>query len=103
MCADVAANGGDQRRQTAEGASTDTLACDLGEKALNEIEPRGAGRGEVKMNPRMLGEPCLHRGMLVGAVIVDLCGAPHKSIYGERAVMWSAAALPQEAPAFSHA
>jgi len=28
---------------------------------------------------------------------------PHNSTYGERAVMWSAAALPQEAPAFSRA
>ena len=37
------------------------------------------------------------------ADFVQLCGAPHKLIYGERAVMWSAAALPQEAPVFSHA
>jgi hypothetical protein len=44
----------------------------------------------------------------VGAVgeiahLVDLCGAPHNSTYGEPSVMWSAAALPQEAPAFSYA
>src|SRR5262249_15761700 len=40
-----------------------------------------------------------------GAVadLVQLCGAPHKSTYGEHAVMWSAVASPQESSGFSHA
>jgi hypothetical protein len=35
------------------------------------------------------------------AHLIDLCGAPHKSIYGEPAVMWSAVAPPQESSDFS--
>ena len=38
------------------------LARNLGEEALDEIEPGGTGRGEVEMKPRVLGEPRLHRG-----------------------------------------
>jgi len=37
------------------------------------------------------------------ADFVDLCGAPHSSIYGKRAVVWSAVAPPQESSGFSHA
>ncbi len=33
--------------------------------------------------------------------IIELCGAPHNSTNGERSVMWSAAAPPQESSAFS--
>jgi hypothetical protein len=43
-------------------------ARDLGEEALDEIQPGGSGRGEVEMNPRVLREPRLHGGMLVRAV-----------------------------------
>src|SRR5262245_28415967 len=35
------------------------------------------------------------------ADLVDLCGAPHKSTYGEHPLMWSAGASPQESSPFS--
>jgi hypothetical protein len=69
--ANVAANGGDQGRHAAEGASPQALARDLGEEALDEIEPRGSGRGEVELKPRMLPEPRRYRRMLVRAVVVE--------------------------------
>ena len=56
MFADVAANGGDKSRHIVEGAPAQALAGDLGEEALDKIQPGGAGRGEVEMKPRVLGE-----------------------------------------------
>src|SRR5215831_13680629 len=69
--ANVAANGGDQLRHTAEGCPPQPLAGDLGEEAFDEVQPRGPSRGEVEMKARVLGEPRLHSGMLVGAVVVE--------------------------------
>jgi hypothetical protein len=43
------------------------------------------------------------RAQRLEAEVIELCGAPHNSIYGEPPVMWSAAAPPQEFRAFSHA
>ncbi len=54
MFAHVAANGGDKRRHAAEGPPAQTLARNLGEEALDEIQPRGPGRGEVEMKARVL-------------------------------------------------
>jgi len=71
MFANVAPNGSDQGGHTVECTPADALARDLGEKALNEIQPRSAGRGEVEMKARMLREPRLHCGVLVGAAVVE--------------------------------
>ena len=54
-----------------EGAAPDALARDLGEEALDEIEPGRAGRREVQLEARMLGEPRLHLGRLVRPVVVE--------------------------------
>src|SRR3954471_12909951 len=43
----------------------------IGEEALNKIEPGCAGRREVQMQARMLGEPRPHLGRLVRPVIVE--------------------------------
>ena len=48
-----------QVRHAGEGAASDTLARDLCEPALHQIEPRCTGRREVKMVARMLREPLL--------------------------------------------
>src|SRR5262249_28654782 len=71
MFTDVAANGGDQGRHAVEGPPAQALAGDLGEEALDEIQPGSASRGEVEMKARVRGEPCLHRRMLVGAVVIE--------------------------------
>src|SRR5216683_2342864 len=67
----IGANGSDESRHAAEGSATDPFARDLGEEALDEVQPRGPGRGEVEVKPRMLGDPRLHGRMLVGAVVVQ--------------------------------
>src|SRR5215472_6215910 len=43
----------------------------LGEEALNGIQPGGGGRREMKDKPRMPGEPGANFGVLVGGVIVE--------------------------------
>src|SRR5207247_10689902 len=71
VVADVGATGGDESRHAAKGAPAQALARNLGEEALDEIQPGRPGRGEVEMKPRVVREPRLHRGMLVCAVIVE--------------------------------
>jgi peptide/nickel transport system permease protein len=71
MFANVGPNRRDKGRHAAKGAPAETLAGDLGEEALEEIQPGRSGRGEMEMNPRVRQEPGLHRRMLVGAVVVE--------------------------------
>ena len=44
---------------------------ELGEEALDGIEPGGRGRREVEMEPWMALQPCLDLCVLVGRVVVD--------------------------------
>ena len=46
------------------------LGGELGEPALNLIEPRGAGRNEVHTKPRVGGQPALDGVGLMGGVVV---------------------------------
>jgi hypothetical protein len=71
MGADVGANRRDERRHAAEGAPAEALACDLGEEALDEVQPGGAGWREVEMKSRVLRESGLDHRMLVRAVVVE--------------------------------
>ena len=47
------------------------LVGEPGEPALDEVEPRAVGRGEVQMEPRTLGEPAADERGLVRAVVVQ--------------------------------
>src|SRR5258705_4910688 len=69
--ADVGTNRGDESRHTAEGAAPDAFARDLGEEALDEVQPRGPGRGEVEVKAWVLAHPGLHGRMLVRTVVVQ--------------------------------
>ena len=64
-------NGGFQRARAAMGAALDLLLGQRGEPALDQVEPRRAGRGEMHMKPRMAGQPSAHARRLVGAVVVE--------------------------------
>lgn len=44
---------------------------DLREEAFNQVHPRCAGWREMQLEPRMLREPRLHFGRLVGRVVVE--------------------------------
>ena len=58
--------------------------------------------GEDRRGPAMaLDEDVVEVARLLGREfaepeVVELCGAPHNSTYGERSVMWSAASRPEE-------
>ncbi len=53
-----------------EHAAPDALSSDLGEEALDQIEPGRRGRREMHVEARMPGQPRLDFGMLVGGVVV---------------------------------
>ena len=54
-----------------EDAATDAISGDLGEEALNHVEPGRRGRGEVQVEARMCPEPALYRRGLVSGIVVD--------------------------------
>jgi hypothetical protein len=54
-----------------EGAAPNALGSDLGEEALDQIEPGCAGWREVQPEARMLCQPRLHLGCLVRSVVVE--------------------------------
>jgi hypothetical protein len=54
-----------------EHAALETLLCELGEEALDGIEPGSGCWGEVEDKPRMFFEPLDDVGMLVGGIVVD--------------------------------
>ena len=54
-----------------EYASSYALARDLGEQALDEVEPGRGCRGEVQLETRMALEPTLHGRCLVCGVVVE--------------------------------
>lgn len=64
-------DGGDGFADAGEAAFADDIVGELPEEPLNQVEPGGAGRGEVDVNPGVLFQPGAHDGMLVGGVIVD--------------------------------
>src|SRR5215470_287991 len=71
VLAHIDANRSDEGWNAAEGAASDSFTRDLGKEALDQVQPRGAGRGEVEVKPGMLAHPRLHRGMLMRAVVVQ--------------------------------
>ena len=56
----------------AVGAAAQFAVGQLGEPAFDEVEPRGVGRGEVQVEPGVLGQPLLDlRGLVGGVVVTD--------------------------------
>ena len=64
-------NGRDQRRHTFKRAAPDALACDLGEPALDEVQPGATRRNEVQMAARMTGQPAVDGRTSMGTRIVE--------------------------------
>ena len=57
---EIVVDGGLERGDAHERAAADALSRDLGEEALDEVQPRGAGRREVELEAGVLFEPSLH-------------------------------------------
>src|SRR5512133_2814077 len=68
---DEAMNGSLQLDDRAEHAALQASSGELGEEALDGVEPRGGGRRVVEDEARMPAEPRHHLGMLVGGVVVE--------------------------------
>ena len=54
-----------------EDAALEPALGQLGEEALDGVEPGGRGRREVEGEARMAAEPGADLGMLVGGVVVE--------------------------------
>ena len=67
----VVFDGHDQFLHAAKDAAPKALLRQLAEPALDQVEPRGAGRREVQLKARMGGQPVAHRLVLVGPVVVE--------------------------------
>lgn len=52
-------------------SSSDLLVGELGEESLDLVDPRGVGRCEVNVEPRVFDEPVTDGLGLVGAVVVE--------------------------------
>jgi hypothetical protein len=68
---DVAEDGGLQLSDRSEHPTLEALPCELGEEALDRVEPGCRCRGEVKGPARMPSKPFAHLGMFVGGIIID--------------------------------
>src|SRR5208282_3730591 len=67
----VVVNGSFELGNRSEDAATDALLSDQAEEALDLIEPGGRSGGEMQVKAGVLGQPCLHAGMLVGGVVIE--------------------------------
>ena len=67
---DVLVDGGYQFRHAGEHATAQPLVGNIPEEPFDHVQPRRRGGREVHVEPRMLGQPCLHDWMLVRGVVV---------------------------------
>ena len=70
MLVEVVVDGHLQFDHGVEDAATDALSGDLGEEALDQVEPGCRGRREMNAEARMPGQPRLDFGMGVSGVVV---------------------------------
>jgi hypothetical protein len=68
---DVVEDGLAQMGHRVEAAAADSLGGDLGEPALDLVEPGGVGRYKMQMEARIALEPAHNRGGLVRGVVVQ--------------------------------
>ena len=68
---DVALDGVFQFGDGFEDAAPDAPPRDNGEEAFDRIQPGGGGGREVEDPSRVIGQPLLHLGMLVGSVVIQ--------------------------------
>jgi len=71
VCAHEAVDGGLQVDDGMEDAMLERAACQLGEEALDGIEPRAGGGREMKGPARMADDPRADLVLLVRGVVVE--------------------------------
>jgi hypothetical protein len=67
----IAVDGGVEVADGMKDAALETPLRQLGEEALDRVEPRARGRREVESEALMAVEPGSHLGMLVSGVVVE--------------------------------
>ena len=67
---DVVVDGVNQFHHIAKHATPQAVGGEVAEEALDHVQPRGAGGGEVDMKAPMTLQPALDGGMFVGRVVV---------------------------------
>ena len=67
---DIVVDGGDQFQNIAKDAAPEALYGQIPKEALNHVEPRSTGGGEMDMKAWMPLQPALHFGMFVGGIVV---------------------------------
>src|SRR5689334_8304954 len=70
MESDVLADGGLQFFEATENASANAFVGDLGEPALDQVDPGAISGREVDMEARPFGNPVTNGGCLMRAVII---------------------------------
>ena len=68
---DVVGDGLDELSDAGDGEAFELPSREFTEEALNEIQPRGGGRGEVELHSRVFLEPYPNSRMLVRSVVVE--------------------------------
>jgi hypothetical protein len=68
---DVRFDGCDQFIEIGDGEAADLTLREFAEESLDQVQPRGTGGGEVKMDSRVSCEPCLHFTRLVHRGVVQ--------------------------------
>ena len=68
---DVVGDGLDQLSDAGHGEALELPSREFTEEALDEIQPRGGGRGEVELHSRVFLKPCPNSRMLVCGVVVE--------------------------------
>ena len=67
----VVGDGLDELSDAGDGEAFELPSREFTEEALNEIQPRGGGRGEVELHSRVFLEPYPNSRMLVRGVVVE--------------------------------
>jgi len=67
----VLVDGLNQFRHTAKHSAAEALGGEFPEEAFHQIEPRATRRREMHMKAGVPYEPLLHRGVLMGGIVID--------------------------------
>lgn len=67
---DVVIDGGNQFGDAGEYTAAQLIRCQVAKESFHHVQPGCGGGREVHRDARMLGQPFLDDGMLVGGIVV---------------------------------
>ena len=81
---EVGLDGGDEVGYRVEAATAQGFVGELAEPALNQVQPRRRGRGEMQVEPLVAIQPAFNVGMVVRGVVVQ--NQMHSKMFGHLVV-----------------